>query len=43
MAHPDSLDFFLEYARTQSDYKLEQPAAVAGSVREVPLEEPHGR
>jgi acetoacetyl-CoA synthetase len=43
MANPGSLDFFLQYAKTQSDYNLEQPAPVTGGKATVDLEDQHGR
>jgi len=43
MANPHALDFFSNYAKTQTDYTLQQPAEVAPSASNSPTETPHAR
>jgi acetoacetyl-CoA synthetase len=44
MANPESLEFFVHYARTQREYTLQPSAApVVGDGKTIPLEDRHGR
>jgi acetoacetyl-CoA synthetase len=43
MANPQALDFFINYAKSQTDYTLQPSAEVAPSATNSPTETPHAR